>query len=122
MFNFQTFRIILDFITLCLCAYIFLVGIGRLASMGWWTHRRLWQVIYALLVIWAADNAFLVIKQKDYIAPVLGLIATSMWFHESRNRWRTKAPDYMKVDCSFEPFCWPTCFTRKKKGGTNGQS
>lgn len=93
---------VVNTLNIILSGYIFVIGVNRMAVMGWWTHRRSWQLIYLALVCWAVGNAFLVCDGKGHIIPVIGLFATALWFHESRNRWRIGAPDYMRVDCTFD--------------------
>lgn len=81
-----------------LCIYIASVAVVRLASMGWHTHRRGWQIIYLLMAMSAASNAMVgSINADANVFLVAGLLAAAMWFYESRNRWRDGPPDYMKV-------------------------
>lgn len=86
---------VIDYIIIALSMYIFVVGIGRLASMGWATHKHTWILVYALLVCAAGGNIFLVFDGKGHAIPIFGLLATCLWFHESRNRWKDAAPAYM---------------------------
>jgi len=95
MINTPTVQAVVDYVTVMLSMYIFVVGVGRLASMGWATHKRVWMLVYALLVCAAGGNVFLVLDGKAHAIPILGLLATCLWFHESRNRWKTAAPAYM---------------------------
>lgn len=94
----MTFTAVMNYITLMLCLYIGIVGLGRMFVMGWHSHRRSWQVIYLLMVMAAASNIELVFNENAHAIPLFMLIATAMWFRESRNRWRAGAPDYMKVN------------------------
>jgi hypothetical protein len=86
----------INYITVALSGYIFVTGTGRLASMGWKTHKHVWILVYALLVCAAGGNIFLVLDGKAHAIPILGLLATCLWFHESRNRWKNTAPVYMQ--------------------------
>lgn len=86
---------IINAVILVLSSYVFVVGVGRLASMGWGTHKHVWLIIYALLVCAAGGNIFLVLDGKGHAIPILGLLATCLWFHESRIRWKDSAPAYM---------------------------
>lgn len=83
---------------LVLCIYVLCVGVVRIGMMGMNTHRRVWQIIYLLLVIWAAVNLTYVLTGRFEPEQVIGLLGSALWFYESRLRWRDKAPDYMKLD------------------------
>jgi len=95
MINTPEIQAIINAIILVLSSYVFVVGVGRLASMGWKTHKHVWLIIYALLVWAAGGNIFLVLDGKGHAIPILGLLATCLWFHESRIRWKDSAPSYM---------------------------
>lgn len=100
MMNSPEIQAVVNLSILILSGYIFVIGVGRLASMGWNTHKRIWMVVYALMVCAAGGNIFLVLDGKGHAIPILGLLATCLWFHESRNRWKYKAPDYMAKDAT----------------------
>lgn len=87
-----------NYVSVMLCIYIAMVGLGRMAVMGWHSHRRIWQIIYLLMVMAAASNIELVFNENAHAVPFIMLVATALWFRESRNRWRAGAPDYMKVN------------------------
>lgn len=87
----------IDATGVALAGYIVLTGVGRLAMMGWKIHRKKWQIIYLMIVMWAAGNALLVFDGKGHAIPVLGLMATAAWLFESRNRWRQEPPIYMRA-------------------------
>lgn len=87
---------LIDYAATSCAIYIFVVGVGRLAMMNWKTHRRIWQIVYMLLVWWAAGNVLLVLDGTGHGMAFLGMLATCIWFYESRNRWRDKPPSYME--------------------------
>lgn len=91
---------LLDLANVMLCVYIVLVGIIRLSMMSWATHRRPWLVIYALLVLSAAWSLGTLAEGAPHwrLAPFFGYLATALWFHESRERWRDAPPVYMLRD------------------------
>lgn len=93
---------VFDAAVVFLALYIVVVGAGRLAMMSWRTHRRGWQAIYLVLVI--AGLLFLKAmaegdQGQSSFASLLLLGATAAWFHESRDRWKKCAPDYMSINC-----------------------
>lgn len=100
MINTPTIQAIVDYVIIMLSSYVFVVGVGRLASMCWKTHKHAWLIIYALLICAAGGNIFLALDGKGHAIPILGLLATCLWFHESRIRWKDKAPAYMSKDAT----------------------
>jgi hypothetical protein len=92
---------LIDIFTLALCCYVISIGIGRLAMMSWRTHRRTWQIIYALLVFAAAGfvSVFADGRAHNHIFPFCAFLAAALWFHESRDRWKNHAPPYMAINC-----------------------
>ena len=95
MINTPTIQAIVDYVIIMLSSYVFVVGVGRLASMCWKTHKHAWLIIYALLICAAGGNIFLALDGKGHAIPIFGLLATCLWFHESRIRWKDSAPAYM---------------------------
>jgi hypothetical protein len=100
MIDNAAFNYAVDYVGTACSIYIIFIGIGRLAMMSWETHRRIWQVVYVLLVIWAAGNAMLVFDGKGHVIPIAGMLATCLWFWESRHRWKDNPPHYMERDCT----------------------
>lgn len=98
MIDTPAIQAVIDYVIIMLSMYIFVVGIGRLASMGWQTHKHTWISVYALLVMAAGGNIFLVFDGKGHAIPIFGLLATCLWFRESRFRWKDASPQYMKRD------------------------
>lgn len=91
---------LIDALSFSLCIYILSVGLCRMASMGWKVHKRAWIVIYFAAVASAVLYLYYIASGSPHgeLAPMCGFISMALWFHESRDRWRTRAPDYMRRD------------------------
>ena len=92
---------IFDLANVALCFYIFGIGVTRLSMMSWNTHRKTWQIIYVLLVVWVSMFLLRIFQGVGHwtVGPFCGLLATALWFRESRERWLHRAPDYMASNC-----------------------